>query len=86
MTRSLLLQMKIFMFGQALLGITLVRLLDLRALLVQRALDKQVQLVLRVRQAHKDQQVLMELSELMAQPAQLVLRALGKQELLVLQV
>jgi hypothetical protein len=45
MMLTLLLQMKIFMFGQALLGITLVRLSVLRAQLVQRAQDKQARLV-----------------------------------------
>jgi hypothetical protein len=61
MTHSLLLQMKIFMFGQALLGITLVRLSDLRAQLVQRALDRQALLELLVQLAQLARQAQMEL-------------------------
>jgi hypothetical protein len=86
MTRSLLLQMKIFMFGRALLGITLVRLLDLRALLVQRALGKQARPVLLEQQVQLARQAQTELLELTVRLVQLVQQALGKQELLVLQV
>jgi hypothetical protein len=55
-------------------------------LLVQRAQDKQARLVLLEQQVRKDLQAPMELSELTVRLAQLVQRALGKQELLVLQV
>jgi hypothetical protein len=86
MTHSLLLQMKIFMFGQALLGITLVRLSDLRAQLVQQALGKQARPVLRVQQARKDLQAQMELLELTEQLVRQVQQALVKPERLVQQV
>jgi hypothetical protein len=82
MTHSLLLQMKIFMFGQALLGITLVRLLDLRAQPVLQALDKQALLELLVQLVQLARQAQTELLELMARQAQPVLQALDKQELL----
>jgi hypothetical protein len=78
MMLTLLLQMKIFMFGQALLGITLVRLSDLRAQLVQRARDKQALLELLERQVRKDLQAPTELLELTVRLAQLAQQALVK--------
>jgi hypothetical protein len=78
MMLTLLLQMKIFMFGQALLGITLVRLSDLRAQLVQRAQDKQALLELLEQQAQLARQAQTELSELTVRPAQLAQQALVK--------
>jgi hypothetical protein len=78
MMLTLLLQMKIFMFGQALLGITLVRLSDLRAQLVQRAQDKQALLELLEQQAQLARQAQTELLELTVRLAQLAQQALVK--------